>query len=199
MSTSDVVMGTSIVVLGATAAGLLMFGNVSATMNNVGVDQAFQLLSNMSLSSSALHGITNSISHLAQHLGNIGGNVMGQVGNAAAPVLQGVSRVGGQVVGQVGNATAPVLQGVSRVGGQVVGQVGNVAAPVVNQVGQVGGQVVGQIGNAAAPVVNEGAQLCGDVCCVGFDAVGGVCQDICHFDTLRMIGNFVCTVIRIFK
>jgi hypothetical protein len=195
MSTSDVVMGTSIVVLGATAAGLLMFGNVSATMNNVGVDQAFQLLSNVSLSSAALHGITNSISHLAHHLGNIGGQVAGQVGHAAAPVIQGMSRVGGQVVGQVGNAAAPVVNQIGQVGGQVVGQVGSAAAPVVNQMGQVGGQVV----DAAAPVASEGVQVCGAVCCVSFHAVAGVCQDVCQFETLQAIGNFFCHVMRLFS
>jgi hypothetical protein len=184
MSTTGAVVGASMVVLGASAAGLLMFGNVAATTNNVGIDQAFNLLSNLSLSSGALHGITTGLSHLAQHLGGIG---------------EQVGHVGGQVVGQIGHAAAPVMQGVGRVGGQVVGQVGNVAAPVVNQIGQVGGQVVGQVGDVAAPVATEGAQLCGEVCCVSFHAIAGTCQDVCKFETLQTIGNFICHVIRIFS
>jgi hypothetical protein len=187
MSTSDVIVGASLIALGATAASLLMFGNVGATLNNIDSDQAFQLLHSLRLSGSELHSITSGISHLARHLAQ-----------NASPVLQQMNHVGQQVVGQVGHAAAPVVQQIGHVGGKVVGQVGHAAAPVVNQIGHVGGQVAGQVGHAAAPIVNEVGQVGGEVCCVAAHGLSSVCRDVCQFDTLRVIGNFFCHVIRFF-
>lgn len=41
MSTSAAIVGASVVALGATAAAVIMFGNVSATSNNLGVSLLF--------------------------------------------------------------------------------------------------------------------------------------------------------------